>query len=213
MLKSKISIFRGGGVIHLPTFDAESKNAEIQSFHFFWGGVIHLPTFDAESKNAEIQNFHFQGSGGEGVGHQLSNSNLKFSKSNPELKFQFLGRGVSRQLTFDAEFKFAKTRCARSGLKVVRPLTIPKSSAKFSKSNPELKFPFSGWGGVRTQLSKSNPKFSKSNPELKFPFSGWGGGGVQTQLSKSNAKFSKSNPELKFPFRGGGGEYQLPANF
>ena len=32
-------------------------------------------------------------------------------------------------------------------------------------------------GGVRAQLSKSNVKFSKSNPELKFPFSGWGGGG------------------------------------
>ena len=61
------------------------------------------------------------------------------------------------------------------------------------------------WGGVQTQLSKSNAKFSKSNPELKFPFSRWGGGGVWTQLSKSNAKFSKSNPELKFPFSGWGG--------
>ena len=40
MLKSKISIFGGGGV----------------------GGVAHILTFDAESKNAEIQNFHGGGS-------------------------------------------------------------------------------------------------------------------------------------------------------
>ena len=37
---------------------------------------------------------------------------MKFSKSNPELKFPFLGGGggVGHQLTFDGEFKFAKIK-------------------------------------------------------------------------------------------------------
>ena len=104
--------FSGGGVIHLPTFDAESKNAEIQNCHFWGGGGrgSHLPSnFWSWVQKYWNPKFPFPGGGhppsnfwcwGGGVGHQLPNSNLKFSKSNPELKFPFPGGGGGGQVFY-----------------------------------------------------------------------------------------------------------------
>ena len=60
LLKSPIpkSLYSGIGGYQLPTFDAESKSAKIQSLFKVGGGggevSNQLSTFDAESKSAEI---------------------------------------------------------------------------------------------------------------------------------------------------------------
>ena len=51
---------------------------------------------------------------------------------------------------------------------------------------------FLGEGVRNGQFSKFNLKFSKSSPELKFPF--WGQGVGNSQFLKVNFKFSKSYP-------------------
>ena len=58
-------------------------------------------------------------------------------------------------------------------------------------------------GGHGNQFPMVNFKFSKSSPELKFPF--YRGGPHGNQFLKVNFKFSKSSPELKFPCMDGGG--------
>ena len=172
MLKSQIPISGVGG---WPTFDAESGNAKIPNFHFFLGGW--WPTFDAESRNAQIPNSHLGGRAGwRGAGkNQFPKVNFKFSKSSPELKFQWGGGGGSGWQ---------------------KP--ISKNQLQISKSSPELKFPFLRWGGggvSRNQFPKVNFKFCKSISELKFPF--LGGGGWQKPISKSQLQIQKSSPELK----------------
>ena len=100
-----------------------------------------------------------------------------------------------------------RTRRPRSGLKVVRRLTVAhqlsKSKLKFSKSSPELKFPFPGGGRVAHQLSNYKLQFSKSSPELKFPFPE--GGGVYTNFQNLNWNFLSLVLSWNFHFRGGGG--------
>ena len=54
LLKSKIAMLRGGGLVE---FDAEFKFAKNQSFHVGGGGVRGLVEFDAESKFAKKKNF------------------------------------------------------------------------------------------------------------------------------------------------------------
>ena len=116
------------------------------------------------------------------------------------------GVGGNQFPTFDAESKFAKIPNSHVQLEgEIGGNQFPKVSFKFSKSSPELKFPFCKGGGVGgNQFPKVNFKCSKSSPELKFPL---GGGGWQSTSTNINFKISKSNPELKFPFPwGGGGE-------
>ena len=88
-----------------------------------------------------------------------------------------------------------ETRRPRSGLKVVRPLTVPK-------------FPFRG-GGVAHQ-----PTFDAKSKNAKIQISifFWGGGLLTSQLLMPSPKMLKS----KFPFSGGGGGGGggcSPANF
>ena len=73
-------------------------------------------------------------------------------------------------------------------------------SPNFLKS----KILMSGGGACGNQFPKVNFKFSKSSPELKFPFCVEEGAG-RNQFPKVNFKFSKSSPELKFTFSGGVG--------
>ena len=69
LLKSKCPVGGGGGAHgnQFPTFDGESKFANIQSSHFQGGGEgahgNQFPTFVAESKFAKIQSSHW-GEGG-----------------------------------------------------------------------------------------------------------------------------------------------------
>ena len=93
----------------------------------FLGGVARRPTFDAESKNPKIQNSHFRGVGGLLAG-QLLMLSPKILKSkipisgggggllagqllmlSPKIlkswNSHFLGGGVARRPTFDAESK------------------------------------------------------------------------------------------------------------
>ena len=78
-------------VAHQPTFDVESKNPKIQNSHFSGGGGGSL-TGQLLMLSPKILNSKIPISGGEGEGGwSPANSNLKFSKSNPELKFLFPG--------------------------------------------------------------------------------------------------------------------------
>ena len=56
--------FPEGGGDQLPTFDVESKNAEIPKSQFQGKEVVdQLPTFDADFNNAKIPKSHFLGGG------------------------------------------------------------------------------------------------------------------------------------------------------
>ena len=60
--------FPEGGGDQLPTFDVESKNAEIPKSQFQGKEVVdQLPTFDADFNNAKIPKSHFLGGGGGGL--------------------------------------------------------------------------------------------------------------------------------------------------
>ena len=143
-------------------------------FPFLGGGGGCSPAnFWCQVQKCWNPNFHFWGGGGGGgvAHHQLSKSKVKFSKSNPELKFPFLGGGGGGGGCSPANFWCQVQKCW----------------------NPNFHSWGGGGGGVaHHQLSKSKVKFSKSNPELKFPFRGGGGGGVAHLLTfDGEFKFAK----------------------
>ena len=101
-------------------------------------------------------------------GNQFLKVNFKFSKSSPEMKFPFLGGLVE----FDAEFKFAKIQNSRvEGGGGESSWNLMVSSNLLKSKIPMLRV---GVGAHGNQFLKVNFKFSKSSPELKFPFSGGG---------------------------------------
>ena len=117
LLKFKIPHIVGGGVgggragSQLPTFDAESKSANIPNFLYNGGdGGTQLPTFNAESKSAEITNSLY---GGGTAGSQLPFFDA-LSKYAKIWNSQYSGvrgwrQGAGTQFsTFDAESKSAK---------------------------------------------------------------------------------------------------------
>ena len=103
MLKAQIHIFAGGGA-----------GLVAKQTHIFAGGGW-WPTFDVESKNAEIPNSHFAGGGGDSQLLMLSPKMLK-AQIHIFAGRQGGGWGGGWQPTFDAESKNAKipnSHCCR----------------------------------------------------------------------------------------------------
>ena len=186
LLKSKIPMFRVGGVVggnQFPTFDAEFKFAKIQNPHVQGGGGgvggNQFPTFHAEFKFAKIQNSHVQGRGGWLVETNFQLLMLSSNLLKSKIPMFRVGGGVSGNQfpTFDAEFKFAKIQNPHvqggwGGLVETNFQLLMLSSNLLKSQIPMLRVQ----GGVsRNQFPTFDAEFKFAKIQNPHVQGGWGG--------------------------------------